>query len=134
MVCIYCGNKTSVRNSRPSKRTPGVWRRRQCEACQTVFTTREYADLTEGYAVQRKDGSLQPFSRDHLFISVYQSCKHRQTALEDADALTHTILIKLLSEPKSDGLITTSAIIGATQEVLAHFDSVAATCYGAYYA
>lgn len=132
MVCIYCTGKTKVANSRASKRTPGTWRRRQCLDCQAIFTSRENADLSQTHAVQYADSSLQPFSRENLFISVYESCKYRKTALEDATALTDTIIMALLSGSR-DGTILTANIKATTHDILVKFDSVAATYYGAYY-
>lgn len=134
MVCIYCAGKTKVTNSRPSKRTPGTWRRRQCLRCNTLFTSRETADLSETHVVERTDGSIEPFSRNNLLISVYKSCGHRNTPLEDTEALTDTIISHLLqTTPSPAGLITSEAIITQCQDTLKNFDSVAATYYKAYY-
>ena len=42
IACPYCKHEHSkVVNTRPSKRTDGVWRRRECEACHRRFTTEE---------------------------------------------------------------------------------------------
>lgn len=133
MVCIYCAHKTTVTNSRPSKKTPGTWRRRHCTHCGAVFTTREYADLSENYFVRYEDNTMTPFSRDNLFISIYQSCRHRKTALEDAEGLTNTIITKLLQKPREAGILITKDIIIISKEVLGRFDPVAETYYGAYY-
>ncbi len=133
MVCIYCAGKTKVTNSRPSKRTPGTWRRRQCLQCNALFTSRETADLAETHIVERANGSIEPFSRNNLLISVYKSCGHRNTPLEDAEALTDTIISRLLQTPAPTGLITSETIIKQCQTTLKNFDNVAATYYTAYY-
>ncbi len=134
MVCIYCSGKTRVTNSRPSKRSPGTWRRRQCASCNAVFTSRETADLAETHAVKRADGTIQPFSRDNLYISLYQSCGHRQTAISDANALTETIIRIILRDSSSkQGLVTTNTIIVHAKTVLGNFDTVSGTYYAAYY-
>lgn len=133
MVCIYCSGKTKVTNSRTSRRTPGTWRRRQCLVCQAIFTSRENADLSQTHIVKRQDGSLAPFSRDVLFISVYESCRHRKTAPEDATALVDTIVTVIL-QTSNQGITLTSTIINTAQGILRKFDPVAATYYGAYYA
>ena len=42
MTCPKCGNPQSiVTNSRPTKRKPGVRRRRECCACKHRWTTME---------------------------------------------------------------------------------------------
>ncbi len=133
MVCIYCSGKTKVTNSRPSKRTPGTWRRRQCLQCNALFTSRETADLSETHVVQHANGSIERFNRNNLLISVYKSCGHRNTPLEDAEALTNTIISRLLRAPSPNGLITSEAIITQCQDTLKNFDSVTATYYKAYY-
>lgn len=133
MVCIYCAGKTSVTNSRPSKRIPGTWRRRQCSLCNAIFTSRETADLTQTLIVEGNDGSIKPFSRDKLFISLYMSCRHRKAALEDAEALTDTVIARILRTNHTTGTLTKTSVTDVSQKVLQKFDSVAATYYAAYY-
>jgi transcriptional regulator NrdR family protein len=76
---------------------------------------------------------LQPFSRDKLFMSLYESCKHRPTALTDADGLTSTVT-HLLLQQLSEGSIGREEIIMITTAVLERFDRTAATIYSAYHA
>jgi transcriptional regulator NrdR family protein len=75
---------------------------------------------------------LKPFSRDHLFLSVYNSCKHRANAVSEASSLTQTIINKLVSE-RPDGIIDSKEIAKQTYLVLKHFDQAAATVYAAYH-
>lgn len=131
MVCIYCGGNTQVTNSRPQKRMNAVWRRRQCKQCQAIFTTTEAADLTLGWRVQN-DTALEPFSRDNLFTSVYESLKHRKTALNDASSLTDTIISRCLPKVSHATLLRTDLVTQAAQ-VLERFDGVAATHYRAFH-
>src|SRR6185437_9888562 len=98
MVCLNCGAKTHVINSRLQKRSNKTWRRRQCLVCQAVFTTEETANYGAAWLVQASDGSLMPFWRDKLMLSLYQACEHRQTALKDASELADTIIKKLASQ------------------------------------
>jgi transcriptional repressor NrdR len=131
MVCIYCGGPTDITNSRPQKRVNKVWRRRRCHVCQAVFTTIEAAGLTDSLLVRNK-GNLKPFSRDKLFLSIYNSCRHRKTAIDDATALTDTVLSRLpniLNEAAIERLLLAKTI----QEVLARFDRAAAVHYGAFH-
>jgi transcriptional repressor NrdR len=133
MVCIYCSEKTKVTNSRESKRTPGTWRRRQCLNCDALFTSRENADLSQTHVVEHTDSSVKPFSRDLLFMSIYDSCKHRKTAPEDATALTDTIITGLLQD-SHEATLPTSQIIRVATRTLQKFDPVAGALYRAYYA
>ena len=131
MVCIYCGGPTDITNSRPQKRVNKVWRRRRCHNCDAVFTTIEAAGLTDSLLVRNK-GRLQPFSRDKLFLSIYNSCKHRKTAVNDATALTDTVLGRLPAI-LNEAAVERPLLITTIQEVLAHFDTAAAVHYAAFH-
>ena len=117
-------------NSRLKKKDNRVWRRRRCAACGATFSTAETAQL--GLAWQVRDGShLKPFSRDKLFMSLYGSCQHRKTALEDARGLTDTITGKL-SDYINDGVIGKSDLVQVVQVALNRFDKAASVHYAAY--
>jgi hypothetical protein len=73
-----------------------------------------------------------PFSRDQLFIATYESCKHRKDAVHDAAALTDTICARVL-QTLTNGTLDKGTIARLTYDVLARFDSVAATMYQAYH-
>lgn len=118
-------------NSRPQKRTNSVWRRRECQDCGTIFTSTEAYELS-GSVVVRSAAALSAFSRDKLFISVYEALKHRKTAQSDATELTDTIIKRLLAALTAAELDKRD-IIETTCQVLESFDSAAATQYRAYH-
>lgn len=132
MVCIHCGQKTQVINSRLQQRANQIWRRRACLGCRAVFTTLESADYSAAWLVKGLSGSLTPFSRDRLFLSLYASCKHRQAAVNDAGALADTIRRQLLPQVR-DGVVTARAITAAAQVALDRFDRAAAVHYQAFH-
>jgi transcriptional repressor NrdR len=132
MVCIYCGNKTKVVNSRSSAKTFTTWRRRECLNCEATVTTREHVDPSGALNVKKHKG-LEPFSRDILFLSVYNSLRHRKTAQKDADELTATVL-GLLYRRNINGTLKREDIITQTASTLKRFDKAAAVTYGAYHA
>ena len=132
MVCVHCGGKTRVSNSRAQKRLNQVWRRRVCTSCEAVFSTEEGVDYRGSWVVQGKSGAVQPFSRDKLFLSLHNSCQHRKTALKDAAGLTDTVINKLLTQIK-DGTIYSSAISQTAQVALNRFDKAASTHYQAFH-
>jgi transcriptional repressor NrdR len=134
MVCIYCGHpKTEVTNSRLQKQTNEIWRRRQCAACANIFTSYEYASLDKGMVVQYDTVKMAPFSRDRLFLSIYESCKHQSGAIDNATALVQTITSRLVATAQH-GAIVRSNIIAISKDVLERFDPAAATIYSAYHA
>ncbi len=132
MVCIYCAGLTSVGNSRQQKRSNSVWRRRRCDSCKAVFTTLEQADLSTVLRIKRSDTVLEPFIRDILFVSIFDSCKHRLRALEDAIELTTTCIAAIIAV-SDNGVLTRSAIVDEVVTVLQRFDKSAATMYRAYH-
>jgi transcriptional repressor NrdR len=131
MVCIYCGGETKVTNSRSRQKGLQTWRRRQCQSCQAVFTTIEGAQEEHSLVVKRAN-AYEPFLRDKLLVSVYESLKHRKTALTDASALTDTIITTLM--PKfASGQIDNQTITAVAKGVLSRFDDAAAVHYQAYH-
>lgn len=131
MVCIYCGQETQVINSRHQKRTNQVWRRRKCLACQAVFTTLEGVDAAQ--ALRVKNGKrFEPFSRDKLLLSIYDSLRHRKTAVTDATGLTATVM-SLLYQSISEATLERESIVEITSAVLERFDKAAATHFRAFH-
>lgn len=131
MVCIYCQSRTQVTNSRHQKRNNTVWRRRTCTQCALVFTTLEQAELRSGIIIKSTEG-LKPLERDTLLLTVYESCKHRQKALEEATHLTNTIIGNVLKHIDTTGTIEQEKLHMIVRTVLEHFDPAAATIYAAY--
>lgn len=132
MVCIYCGKDTKVTNSRHQKRANNVWRRRECIACHTVFSTVEAPDMELSITVKQIDGSLTPFLRDQIFVSVYDSLKYRKSALTDATGLTDTVLSNLYSLAEQS-ILDRDVIVTIVTTVLERYDSTAATHYKAFH-
>jgi len=132
MVCIYCSGATRVANSRPQKRLMQVWRRRHCKSCGAIFTTTEAIELGTSLVVRRTNGAVAPFNRDKLFMSIMRAVGHRQTPLEDASALTATIIAKL-RRSTTQAAVGPSDIVTVALATLKHFDTAAAVQYGAYH-
>jgi len=133
MVCIYCQGELSVNNSRPQKRRTQVWRRRACKACGAVFTSIEAIDLSQAMTVQQTDAtSLVPFDRDKLFISLYESLRHRPLAASDARALADTVAGQLITKAEHSR-VTSRIIRELALGALQRFDQAAATHYAAFH-
>jgi transcriptional repressor NrdR len=130
MFCINCGEKTNITNSRFSKRLKSVWRRRQCSTCKNVFTTREFVDYWRSFKVANSN-VLEPFVRDKLFLSIYESLRHRKTAITDAEAITETVLTGLLTMRSKN--IPQKEIIKLSYVALRRFDAAAAVQFKAFH-
>ena len=146
MVCPYCGGNLAVNNSRPQKSRNQTWRRRPCKACGAVFTSIEYLELSQAVIVSKPSDSpaagaqpaqrivtdLQPFSRDKLFISLYESLRHRPTASSDARGLCDTVTAHIISHA-STGHVAADTIRIAALNTLQKFDAAAASHYAAFH-
>ena len=132
MVCIYCGNKTRVSNSRGSKKAHSTWRRRECLGCGSIFTTREQVDFGGAIRVRKASGRLEPFQRDKLLISLNDSLSHRKTALRDATALTDTIMHGL-AKLHTNGILEVSVLLDSAYRALNRFDKAAGVYYRAHH-
>ena len=133
MVCIYCGNKAEVTNSRLQRKSNAVWRRRRCTVCHAVFTSTERIAYESSLAVGYGTSHITPFARDLLFLSIYDACKHRKTGVADASAITETVLGKLLQLNTQDGVIPRDALVTIVSETLKRFDTAASVHYLAYH-
>jgi transcriptional repressor NrdR len=134
MICIRCSNDTKVINSRPHKKTPSVWRRRQCLACGAIFTTNEIvADDAYTLTVVETDGSRTPFSLPRLMMSLSGSLAHRPTpaSYDEAYWLAQTVAQSL--EANATDAIALNALTEMAHETLSNFDATAGMYYGAKY-
>ena len=132
MVCIYCSGSTQVTNSRPQRRTQGVWRRRQCSDCGATYTTLEHPDLNACLRVESADGKqLKPFSRAKLFASIYECLKHLPEPAQTADELTNTITHALLNTKSA--ILNVSTIARHAHATLFRFNKLAGDQYIAYH-
>lgn len=131
MVCIYCASKTRVINSRPQIRQNTIWRRRECTSCHSIFTTFESFDLSKSLIVV-SGGNNESFIKEKLLISLYSSLKHRDTALDDAQALTNTVINKIFKAIKTPS-ITSRQIAEIADKTLSNFDKPASVFYRSYY-
>lgn len=131
MLCIFCSSDTSVTNSRPSKKSSSVWRRRACDHCDLIFSTKERPDLTLSIKVTGPSTNPEPLQEDKLFVSLLSSFSHRNDALRSSRQLTETILGLLL--PVRSGELEKTKIAAETYKVLRRFDKAAAVYYKAHH-
>ncbi len=129
MICINCFHeKTRVTNSRQHKKHPSVWRRRMCEQCQTIFTTKEIP-ATENLHILHRDKTSSPFNLGKLIISIGRSFQHNKKLADqhslDLALTVQAILITQTKHPSTDDV---SAV---AHGVLKRFDQMAALQYAA---
>jgi transcriptional repressor NrdR len=130
MFCINCFHKnTTVANSRPHKKQPDVWRRRQCAQCGITFTTHERPSLADNKPIVLPSGRTDTFNLGKLILSISKSFTHApQEAEYNALWLAQTVEDTLSTERE---VITPEDIEATTHAVLKRFDELAAIQYAA---
>ncbi len=126
MFCPYCTSKSRVINSRHQKRLNSVWRRRQCENCQAIWTTNEQIKGASAFKVLRV-GKLEDFAPEKLLIGLYEALKHRKNAEIDAQYIQSTVIRNI--QLNGDPVITIEQIVNECIEVLKNFDKLASELY-----
>lgn len=76
-------------------------------------------------------GSELQFERDKLFLSIYRSLKHRQSAVTDATAICETVMSKM--GVSDQGKVSRTQLRSETHGALKRFDSAAATYYKSFH-
>ena len=71
--------------------------------------------------------------KEKLFLSIHKSCEHRKTAVDDAAALTDTVIAKIV-HTGAHSVIPAQQLAKLVHEMLANFDSASAVQFAAYHA
>lgn len=132
MICIKCSNPTKVTNSRPHKKTPSVWRRRECVSCGTVFTTTEVvSDSAYQFTVSGTDGKKREFSLPRLMLSIAPALSHRssENIADDSYWLAQTVAQAV--QATATDIISAHALAEEAYAALSYFDATAGLQYGA---
>ena len=124
MICIKCFHgKTSVVNSRPHKKAPSIWRRRQCAHCHAVFTTIETPELNGGLTIDQR-----PLSMPRLTVTLAGYLTHHgEDAADDAAWLATTIVHTLWANRQTS--TTRQEFTSTVHTVLERYDAAAGLRY-----
>jgi transcriptional repressor NrdR len=88
MHCPFCRNPdTRVVDSRVSDDGLAIRRRRQCPSCGRRFSTTETASLS----VIKRNGVLEPFSREKVVAGVRKACQGRPVTDSDLALLAQRV-------------------------------------------
>ncbi len=131
MICIKCSSETKVTNSRPHKKTPTVWRRRQCLSCGTVFSTNEVvADDSYAFRVQGPNG-MTNFSLPRLMLSIATCLTHRPSPASGDEAYWLSQTVAQQVQASATDVIVVHSLAEMTYHALSNFDATAGIQYGA---
>lgn len=134
MICIYCFHKkTSVTNSRGSKKDSLVWRRRGCENCGRIFSTHERAVMADAFTISGDSHDAVPYSRARLTGSLVRSFAHIRddSVYSTADALADTVERELIKSSYY-GSLSRDDLAAITHGILIRYDAVAGLQYAAH--
>ncbi|HLC32360.1 MAG TPA: transcriptional regulator NrdR [Candidatus Nanoarchaeia archaeon] len=123
MKCPFCQHtENNVVDSRVTSEEESVRRRRECAGCKERFTTYERA---EGYeiTVLKRDGSVQPFSREKLLRGLMLACEKRPVKHEQIETVASRIETTLRRTNKDQ--VKSSKIGQLVMAELAQLDDVA---------
>lgn len=134
MKCLKChSSAVGVINSRKLPRGSKVWRRRQCQACHLIFTTKESVDIEKLLRIQSSVRQKQTnfYARGHLLQALYKAFEHSNEA-ETPLVLLETIEEKLLEIASQYNFVLTRAKLHEiVTETLKRYDKLAALTYSA---
>lgn len=113
---MYCASlATRVINSRPMKEGSETWRRRLCESCDKVFTTRETV-LADNLFVIKKNGKRQRFMYEKMFISIFSALQTKKNNdngdnAKQAKKIALLVTQKIIQETKKGNEVSTKTLI-----------------------
>ncbi len=95
MKCPYCKHKeTKVVDKRDIEDEPVSRRRRQCLQCNKRFTTYERIESID-LKVVKKDGSVQPYSREKIVLGI-TNCSKGRIIEDEVEKIVDDIEFKLM--------------------------------------
>jgi len=98
MKCPNCGSLDNhVINSRLTSDESSIRRRRECDKCETRFTTFEYIEKTPLIVIKR-DGSRQAFDREKIINGLLRACEKRPVGMEKIQSIVAEIERDLQNE------------------------------------
>lgn len=129
MRCFHCGaDDTRVIDSRPADDGSAIRRRRECESCDTRFTTYERYERT--LMVRKRSGNLEPFDAAKLSAGVGAALADRPASASQVAALAGAVE----SDVRAEGVIVDSERIGLhVLERLRALDEVAYLRFASVY-
>ena len=91
MKCPYCAKaRNKVIDSRLSKDSTVIRRRRECLGCRKRFTTYERVEEILPMVV-KKDGRREPFDRQKVLAGMKKACQKRPISMNDLEAFVDVL-------------------------------------------
>ena len=91
MKCPFCANaENRVIDSRISKDSSAIRRRRECLACEKRFTTYEFVEEVLPVVV-KKDGRREPFDRQKIMAGIKKACEKRPISMDTIESMVDQV-------------------------------------------
>lgn len=131
MRCPKCHfTKSNVIDSRQAEEGTTIRRRRECDNCQTRFTTFERIEELP-LLVVKKDGTREPFSRDKIQHGVIQSAQKRPVSSKDIEQSISRIEQQIRSEYENE--VPSTVIGNLVMDELADLDEITYVRFASVY-
>lgn len=131
MRCPRCScNKSSVIDSRQADDGQAIRRRRECDQCQTRFTTFERVEVIP-LLVVKKDGTREQFSRDKILNGIIQSAQKRPVSSSDIELVINRIEHQIRADYDSE--VDSSVIGNLVMDELAELDEITYVRFASVY-
>jgi transcriptional repressor NrdR len=123
MKCPFCGDlDNKVIDSRLSRDSTAIRRRRVCLVCERRFTTYEKVE-EQATMLIKKDGRREPYNREKLKKGIYIATQKRPVAVSEIDAFIDQLERQLQEGNYKE--VPTSQIGNKVAEFLRDVDPVA---------
>ncbi len=131
MKCPYCGfTESKVIDSRTSRETDAIKRRRECLGCSKRFSTAEV--LEEGLPlVVKKDGRREIFDRGKILNGLRKACEKRPVGITDLEKTVLRIESGLTERGEKE--VTSTEIGRLVMDELKRLDEVAYVRFASVY-
>ena len=131
MKCPFCGEiDNKVIDSRLSKDSRTIRRRRQCLTCQKRFTTYEKVEAVLPMVI-KKDGRREPFSFENIRAGIQKACQKRPISIHKIDDFVESLGQQF--QEKGHREISSSDIGEKVIEKLKEWDDVAYVRFASVY-
>jgi len=131
MKCPYCGHlKDRVVDSRESRESQVIRRRRECLKCEKRFTTYEKVEDVPVMVVKR-DGRRERFDREKLLEGLFKACEKRPVPTQELEDICDAVEVHAQDQP--DREIEVTQIGELVMERLRDLDDVAYVRFASVY-
>jgi transcriptional repressor NrdR len=131
MKCPFCANgENKVIDSRLSKDSNAIRRRRECLGCGRRFTTYEFVEEVLPTVV-KKDGRREPFERAKIRIGIKKACEKRPISIDVIEEIVENV--ERACQEFQDKEIPSSTIGRIVMKELHDLDGVAYVRFASVY-